>query len=75
MPLITPCPPLGLSKALSPWHKPLAVHNPGKIAMDLAISVAVGGDCAGDISVMRAEPGVFADLGSDSVAADHHAGR
>ena len=55
----------GLSKALSPWHKPLATHNPGKIALDLAISVALGGDCAADLSVVRAEAGVFGVVASD----------
>ncbi len=34
----------GLSRVLLPWRKPLAVHDPGKIVCDLAISLALGGD-------------------------------
>lgn len=49
----------GLSVALALWRKPMATHDPGKIALDLAISIAVGGDCAADIAQLRGEPGVF----------------
>jgi hypothetical protein len=35
----------GLSAALEPWRKPLAFHDPGKIVLDLAMSLVVGGDC------------------------------
>ena len=48
----------GLSRALSPWRKPFAVHDPGKIVMDLAISLALGGDCLADVGLLRAEPAV-----------------
>ena len=34
-----------LSTALSRWRKPLAVHDPGKIITDLALSLALAGDC------------------------------
>jgi len=33
-----------LSEALVPWRKQWAVLDPGKILLDLAISVAMGGD-------------------------------
>jgi hypothetical protein len=56
----------GLSAALSAWHKPLPTHDPGKIALDLAIAVAIGGDCAADVATLRAEPGVFGLVASDS---------
>ncbi|MFI5784058.1 IS1380 family transposase [Nocardia sp. NPDC051570] len=56
----------GLSAALAPWGKRLATHNPGKIVLDLAIAVALGGDCAADVAVLRAEPGVFGVVASDS---------
>lgn len=55
----------GLSSALLPWRKPLAVHDPGKIMIDLAVTLAVGGDAAADISALRAEPGVFGHVASD----------
>ena len=55
----------GLSQALARWRKPLARHDPGKIVTDLAIALAVGGDCLADVAVLRAEPGVFGLVASD----------
>lgn len=54
-----------LSGALSRWRRPLAVHDPGKIICDLALSLAVGGDCLADLGVLRAEPGVYGRVASD----------
>jgi hypothetical protein len=55
----------GLSSALSPWRKPLATHDPGKVLLDLAVAVALGGDCLADVAVLREEPGVFGSVASD----------
>ncbi len=55
-----------LSKALSPWRKPSAYHDPGKILLDLAISLAVGGDCLADIATLREQPSVFGPVASDA---------
>jgi hypothetical protein len=55
-----------LSKGLAPWRLPLAIHDPGKIVLDLAMAVALGGDCAADIAVVRAQPGVFGLVASDA---------
>ena len=59
----------GLDKELSvrmgPWRRPLATHDPGKIVLDLAVAVALGGDAACDIAVLRAQPGVFGLVASD----------
>jgi hypothetical protein len=54
-----------LSAALAPWRKPLATHDPGKILGDLAIALAVGGDCLADVAVLRTEPAVFGVVASD----------
>jgi len=54
-----------LSAALSPWRKQWAVLDPGKILLDLVISVAIGGDCLADIGLLRAEPAVFGRVASD----------
>ena len=54
-----------VSEALSPWRRPLAVHDPGKIVLDLAIALALGGDCLADVNLLRAEPGVFGRVASD----------
>lgn len=57
-----------LSEALEPWRKPLAVHDPGKILTDLAITLALGGDALTDIGVLRGEPGVYGRVASDPTA-------
>ena len=54
-----------LSAALAPWRKPRAVHEPGKILLDLALTVAMGGDCLADTTMLRAEPAVFGPVASD----------
>jgi len=35
----------GLPAALQRWRAPRAVHDPGKVIADLAVAVALGGDC------------------------------
>ena len=55
----------GLSAELAPWRRPMAVHDPGKILLDLAVSLAIGGDCLADIAQLRAEPAVFGHVASD----------
>lgn len=54
-----------LSKALSRWRKPLAVHDPAKVVCDLALTLALGGDCLADIAVLRAQPSVYGLVASD----------
>jgi hypothetical protein len=54
-----------ISAALAPWRKPRAVHDPGKILLDLALAVALGGDCLSDVAVLRAEPALFGPVASD----------
>jgi hypothetical protein len=41
------------------------VHDPGKILLDLAVAVALGGDCLADIGMLRAEPAIFGAVASD----------
>jgi len=55
----------GLSRALAPWRRPTAVHDPAKIVCDLAVSLAVGGDCLADIATLREAPQVFGPVASD----------
>ena len=45
-----------LSAALARWRKPLAVHDPGKIITDLALTLALGGDCLADLAPCRPWP-------------------
>jgi Transposase DDE domain group 1 len=57
----------GLSQALERWRLPRSVHDPGKIVTDLAVAVALGGDCLADAGVLRAEPALFGPVASDPV--------
>jgi hypothetical protein len=54
-----------LSSALGRWRPRLAVHDPAKVLLDLALGLAVGGDCLADVAVLRAEPRVFGPVASD----------
>ena len=54
-----------LSGALDRWRRPLAVHDPAKVLLDLAVTLALGGDCLADIGLLRAEPGVYGPVASD----------
>lgn len=54
-----------LSRALSSWRPPRATHDPGKVLLDLATAVALGGDCLADVAAVRAQPEVFGMVASD----------
>ncbi len=54
-----------ISAALTPWRKARAVHDPGKVLLDVALAVALGGDCLADVGMLRAEPAVFGLVASD----------
>ena len=57
----------GLAVALGWWKVPRAVHDPGKIIADLAVALALCGDCLADIVALRAEPALFGPVASDSL--------
>jgi hypothetical protein len=57
----------GLSENLARWRAPRVVHDPGKIAADLAAAVALGGDCLADIAVLREQPQLAGPVASDPV--------
>ena len=54
-----------LSESVRPWRRPLARHDPGKVLLDLAVSLAVGGDCLADVAQLRSAPEVFGVVASD----------
>ncbi|MCQ4138237.1 IS1380 family transposase, partial [Rhodococcus rhodochrous] len=54
-----------LTTELAPYRKPLARHDPGKIVLDLATALAIGGDCLADIAQLRAHPEIFGAVASD----------
>jgi hypothetical protein len=55
----------GLSAVLRPWRAPRARHDPGKVVLDLAVAIALGGDCLADLAVVRAQPDLFGAVASD----------
>jgi hypothetical protein len=57
----------GLRAVLGQWRAPRAVHDPGKIIADLAVTLAMGGDCLADIAMLRAQPQLFGPVASDPV--------
>jgi DDE family transposase len=54
-----------LSSALAPWRPARVVHDPGKVLLDVATAVALGGDCLADVAAVRAQPAVFGPVASD----------
>jgi hypothetical protein len=54
-----------LSAALEPWRCPTAIHDPAKILLDLAVSLALGGDCLADVAALRGAPAMFGRVASD----------
>jgi hypothetical protein len=57
----------GLDAALERWRPARAVHSPGKIITDLAVAVALGGDCLADVAILRAQPELAGPVASDPV--------
>jgi hypothetical protein len=45
----------------------VSMHDPGKIVSDLAVAVALGGDCLADIALLRAQPELAGPVASDPV--------
>ncbi|ETK32812.1 hypothetical protein MPTA5024_27855 [Microbispora sp. ATCC PTA-5024] len=54
-----------LSAQLERWQPARAIHDPGKVIADLALTLALGGDCLADIAMLRAQPEVFGPIASD----------
>jgi hypothetical protein len=54
-----------LSSALVRWRMARTVHDPGKTGADLAVTIALGGDCLADAAVLRAQPELFGAVASD----------
>lgn len=54
-----------LSAGLAPWRSSRSVHDPGKMLVDVATAVALGGDCMADVAVVRCQPELFGSVASD----------
>lgn len=55
----------GLSQQLGSWRSVRSVHDPGKTVLDLAVAIALGGDCLADAALLRAQPELFGAVASD----------
>lgn len=54
-----------LCEQLAPWVSRRATHESGKVVLDLAVAIALGGDCLADLAVVRAQPDLFGRVASD----------
>jgi hypothetical protein len=57
-----------LSDALAPTVRRSRRHDPGRVLLDLALTLADGGDCLSDLSVLRDQPGLFGAVASTPTA-------
>ena len=57
---------VAMREGLSRWRKPTAVHDPGKVVTELAVTLALGGDCLSDAAVIRDEPGIYGRVASEA---------
>lgn len=55
----------GLSQQLGSWRLARSVHDPGKTVLDLAVTIALGGDCLADAALLRAQSELFGVVASD----------
>jgi hypothetical protein len=58
----------GLSMAMAPTKQRRRGHDRGHVLVDLAMSIADGGDAIADLAVLRNEPNLFGAVASDSTA-------
>lgn len=56
------------SEALAPLRVRRAGHDPGRVAVDVAVMLADGGEAIADLSVLRDQPGLFGPVASDPTA-------
>jgi hypothetical protein len=57
-----------LSDALAPTVRRSRRHDPGRVLLDVALTLADGGDCLSDLSVLRDQPSLFGTVASTPTA-------
>jgi len=57
-----------LSEALAPLRRRDRGHDPGRVAVDLAVMLADGGEAIADLSVLRNQSELFGSVASDATA-------
>ena len=54
-----------LTTQLAGFGRARSAHDPGKIVMDLVVTLAAGGDCPADTAMLRGGHGLFGPVASD----------
>ncbi|MHB8395465.1 MAG: IS1380 family transposase [Candidatus Dormibacteria bacterium] len=57
-----------LSRALAPMVKRVRRHDPARVLVDLAATLADGGECISDLTVLRQQPELFGQVASNPTA-------
>jgi hypothetical protein len=57
-----------LSAGMAPTRRRRSAHDPGRVVRDLIVTIADGGDCLADLSVLREQPGLFGEVASSPTA-------
>jgi Transposase DDE domain group 1 len=55
-------------EALGSLRRRRGGHDPGRVAVDLAVMLADGGEAIADVGVLRDQPGLFGKVASDATA-------
>jgi hypothetical protein len=58
----------GFGDALAGLRRRNAGHDPGRVAVDLAVTLADGGEAIADLAVLRDQGELFATVASDATA-------
>ena len=57
-----------LSLAMGPTRRRRRRHDPGRVLLDVALTLADGGDCLSDLAVLRDQPSLFGSVASTPTA-------
>jgi hypothetical protein len=57
-----------VSDALASLRRRASGHDPGRIALDLAVMLADGGEAIADLAALRGQPDLFGPVASDPTA-------
>src|SRR5215472_14630192 len=57
-----------LSEALAPLRQRDRGHDPGRVAVDVAVMMADGGEAIADLAVLRNQSDLFGSVASDATA-------
>ncbi len=57
-----------LSRSLADVRERRSRHDPGRVARDLALTLADGGDCLSDLRALRDQEALFGEVASDATA-------